>query len=115
MKKKLTFSWILLSLFLLSGCFGPKPLYYWGNYQSTYYKNMKKADDKAYDNHVLSLLTIIDKSKEKGLKVPPGVYAELGHVRLSEGDNVEAKKYFELELATYPESIQTMKLYIDKL
>ena len=115
MKKLIKVSSFLLGVLILSSCIAPKPLYYWGNYQETYYKNMKRADEKAYANHIATLDNILQLAEENGTKAPPGIYAEYGYIKLTEGDSAEAKRLFELEIATYPESAQIMKLLIDNL
>jgi len=115
MKNVLKFSLFILGVIFISSCATQEPLYYWGNYQDTYYKNMKKADETAYDNHIATMDNILLLAEEKGTKVPPGVYAEYGYIKLKEGNVEEAKRFFELEMATYPQSIQLMKLLIDNL
>ncbi|MCF8378817.1 MAG: DUF4810 domain-containing protein [Bacteroidales bacterium] len=115
MRKLFKLTFLLLGVFILSNCSAPKPLYYWGNYQDTYYKNMKKADEKAYDNHIATLDFILTTSAENEVRVPPGIYAEYGYIKLAEGNPTEARKFFELEMATYPESAQLMTLLLDNL
>ena len=97
---------------IVSSC--AKPLYYWGTYSNTYYKNVKRADEKAFDNHKENLISIIAKSEQKHTQVPPGVYAELGFLLLPD-DGEAAGRYFQLEMETYPESTQLMKVLIDNL
>jgi hypothetical protein len=89
---------------IVSSC--AKPLYY--------YKNVKRADEKAFDNHKENLISIIAKSEQKKTRVPPGVYAELGFLFLPD-DGEAAGRYFQLEMETYPESTQLMKVLIDNL
>lgn len=111
--KLLVFSLFLAIGFLVSNC-GVTPLYYWGNYPHTFYKQIKKADEKAEQNHKDELLKIINTSQEKELRVPPGVYAELGFMMLAE-DSEASRRYFQLEMDTYPESAQLMQLLIENL
>jgi len=77
---------------------------YWGNYSKTLYELKKNpgADTKAA--HIQELHSIIEKSNELKLRVPPGLYAELGMYLLNQGKKNQATKYFNLELKTYPES-----------
>jgi hypothetical protein len=115
MKKILQFSVLVFAVFLLHSCTIQKPLYYWGNYSDCYYKYIKKADDKATERYRACFIDIFDKSKKLGIKVPPGIYAEYGQFMLKSGNKVEAKKYFELEMQTYPESKKLMMLILANL
>ena len=98
----------LTALLWLSGCAtGPhvsQAGLYWGNYSHTLYdfKNNPGAETRA--KHVAELNAIIQKSQELTLRVPPGVYAELGMYTLEDGNKDKANHYFNLELGTYPES-----------
>jgi hypothetical protein len=65
-----------------------------------------KEDPGATSNkgHEEELMLIVSKSKELGLKVPPGIYAELGLFAMENGDNGQGLNYFNLEKSEYPES-----------
>jgi hypothetical protein len=77
---------------------------YWGNYSHTLYNLKNKPSDETRAKHIAELHSIIQKSKELNLRVPPGVYAELGMYTMEDGKSEQAKEYIKLELATYPES-----------
>lgn len=77
---------------------------YWGDYSHTLYEFKKNPGDETRKNHIAEINAIILKSQELKLRVPPGVYAELGMYTLEDGDAKTANKYFNLELQTYPES-----------
>lgn len=77
---------------------------YWGNYSHTLYEYKKNPSPETRKQHIVSINDIILKSKELNLRVPPGVYAELGMYTMEDGKAKEAKQYFNLELQTYPES-----------
>jgi hypothetical protein len=104
MKKITKLTLLILAVFFLASCKPTRPLFYWGNYSDAYYKYIKKADDKATERYKTSIVNIIEKSKEWEIKVPPGIYAEYGYLFLQEGNKDEARKYFNLEMETYPES-----------
>lgn len=94
------------------GCAPQKPqMYCWENYSHTLYDYTKNPSDESYAKHKECLLKIIDSSAKNELRVPPGVYAELGYDLLKEGKTEEGKKYLLLEKETYPESA----LFMDKL
>jgi len=100
----------LLLTILITGC-APQPMYYWGNYSDTLYKYKKNATPEMLDAHKTELLSIISKSEQKGLRVPPGVSAELGYILLLQGLNDQAIYYLEKEKSNYLESTQ----FIDDL
>lgn len=99
---------VLTALMGLSGCALSPTIsqsgYYWGNYSHTLYDYKKSPDDKTRTTHIAELNSIIQKSKELNLKVPPGIYAELGMYTIEDGNQAKANEYFNLEIGTYPES-----------
>jgi hypothetical protein len=100
----------LFVLVLLSGCATVSPAnLYWGNYSNTLYQVKKNPGDETKKAHQIELQSIVEKSKEKNLRVPPGIYAELGMYAKELGDDSAAKQYFNLEQETYPESGPLMK------
>lgn len=94
---------VCLSCLLAVGC-TPGPIFYWGNYSQTLYKMKKNPDVKFRETHKQELLKIIEKSKKKKLKTPPGVYCEYGYLLYQDGNTDEALNYINLEETTYPES-----------
>lgn len=108
----------LVTLFILisfTGCATPisGSNLYWGNYSKTLYDLKKTPGDETRAAHIKELNSIIEKSNELNLRVPPGLYSELGMYLMNDGKKSEANKYFNLELKTYPES-KTMILQILK-
>jgi hypothetical protein len=111
MKKILFISMIIC--FFLSGCapVAHHPQYYWGNYSHALYKNKKDHTPESYQEYKNALADIMEKSKTKGLLVPPGIYSEYGFILAQEGKFEEAQVYFNLEKEKYPES----KIFVDRL
>lgn len=93
-----------------SGC-APKQMYYWGNYSSTLYHFRKDANEEAQEKHKSELEAVVKGSQERNLRVPPGVYCELGYLLAKNGDKKQALEFFTLEKTTYPESAH----FIDRL
>ena len=106
---------IILSAMLLffTGCAAKitESGYYWGEYSETYYEYIKSPSEETVTNHFNTLNHIISKSNELGLKVPPGVYAELGFITAKKGNNEEGIPFYEQEVKLYPES----KHFIERL
>ena len=94
---------LLTSVLFLSGCTTPPLKYYYGKYSTTLYRTKKDGTPGSLENHKNSLVKIIQTSKERGYRVPPGIYCEYAYLLSNEG-NPEAEKYFALEIETYPES-----------
>ena len=61
------------------------------------------------------MLDIINESKKREIRVPPGVYAELGYIYLNENNISKSKQYIELEIKTYPESKYFMNQILLKI
>jgi hypothetical protein len=115
MKKISKITIFILAVLFLASCTPVKPLYYWGNYSDAYYKYIKKADEKATERYKASLNTIFEQSKKLEIKVPPGINAEYGYFLLKQGNKEDARKYFNMELETYPESKIFMTRVIETL
>lgn len=107
----------ILFVCFFAGCATQKPMYSWGDYSSSLYHFKKEPNDENLQKHKQVLVTIIEDSKENGLRVPPGVYCEYGYILVKEKKNDEALKYFDMEEQTYPEStvfIQRLKSQLNK-
>lgn len=87
---------------------------YWGNYSHTLYELKKNPSEDTKKAHQAELQSIVDKSKKMNLRVPPGIYAELGIFAKESGDSNSANGYFRLEQQTYPESSALMMNVLDK-
>lgn len=101
---------VAIALGLLgSGCATQRqPMYAWGNYSDSLYQSKKNECPETYEQHVQALENIVTESKTRNLRVPPGVYAELGYVYLSRNNPAKAVELFTLEKQTYPESAVLM-------
>lgn len=109
MIKKILAGLVVLSVCaLFSGCALMKNVsdsnLYWGDYSKTLYELKKNPGSEAKEAHINELHSIITESNERNLKVPPGLYAELGMYLLNDDKKAKANEYFNLELKTYPES-----------
>jgi len=101
---------VILPLLLLSGCAKiSQSNLYWGDYSSTLYKVKKEPSESSKLEHQNELQEIVEKSKSMHLKVPPGIYAELGVLAKDKGKHAMANEFFKLEQETYPESEALMK------
>ena len=71
----------------------------------TFLYSLKTSPGKnSLDKHIEELQSIIDYSNKKGIRVPPGVHAELGYRLAQTNRNSDAKAELNKEIITYPES-----------
>jgi hypothetical protein len=83
-----------------------------GGYSQTLYALEKDKSEEALLKHKQELEAIISESQTRDLPVPPGIYAELGYLRLKENRSQEAIQLFETESKLYPESKPFMERLI---
>ena len=105
MNKKLCVA--VIGLLWLSGCATmnvSQSGLYWGKYSHTLYELKKNPGADTRAKHIAEINDVIAKSNELNLRVPPGIYAEMGMYSMEDGKQGEANEYFNLELGTYPES-----------
>lgn len=111
---KLTKLTILVLVLFVSGCATQKPMYDYGSYSEDFYGMKKDAGAEASGEWKTTLEEIITKSNAQSLRVPPGVYANLGYIYLKVNNTEKAIVYFEEEKKTYPESEIFMTRLIEK-
>jgi hypothetical protein len=102
---------VVLALLILTGCVTPisQSNLYWGNYSHTLYNVKKEPGEASNKAHEKELLSIVEKSNDRNLKVPPGVYAELGIFAKERGDLNASANYFRMEQDTYSEGSTLMQ------
>lgn len=100
---------VLFIAILGYGCAAPPKMYYWGDYSNSLYSSRKTPNEANLLKHKQVLEDIIAESNKGNLRVPPGVYGELGYVYFRQNKNEEAIKYFGLEEQNYPESTILMQ------
>ena len=115
MKIITTTSAILLVGILFAGCATiSEANLYWGDYSQTLYELKKNPSEATKKAHIAELEDIIQTSTDRGLRVPPGIYAELAVYSLEQGDKNKAQSLFTLEQQTYPESGVLIKQAMSK-
>lgn len=93
-------------VFALSGCAQQSTgKYAWGEYALTLYDYQQDATKLAQYQEALEKLAA---SPPEAKKIAPGIYAELGYVRLAKGDIDGAVAMFEKERAAWPEATTFM-------
>lgn len=103
---------LLATLAVLTGCQTVTPAgYYWGDYSKTLYTYTKAPSDETLAKHTAELERIIEVSKNRNLRVPPGIHAELGYIKARRGENALAMAHYQSEMQQYPES----RLFLERL
>jgi hypothetical protein len=103
--RKLKFLAALSIAFVIQGCGTKSPnLYYWGDYQSVIYDIYLNPGEADAQTQIYKLNQTIERAENKGMKIPPGVFAHLGMVHAQIGNAGLAKEALLQEKALYPES-----------
>ncbi|MDA7585974.1 DUF4810 domain-containing protein [Luminiphilus sp.] len=101
-----------LLVLLVTGCSSVSDAgYYWGNYAGTLYSYQKDPSPESLAQHEEELKGIVEYSNENTLKVPPGIFAELGFIEQRRGNEALSRGYYEQEMAVYPES----RLFLERI
>jgi hypothetical protein len=106
----------LVSLVLLSGCATQaRPVYYWGAYEDLLYSMYLRPGEADTTSQVAILTEDIQKTRDNGQHVPPGVHAHLGYMHYLLGNAGPALAELETEKQLYPESRPFMDRIIKQL
>lgn len=101
-------SWVLLG----AGCASqPRPLYDWGDYQTLIYKMYVRPGEATPAEQVGQLTQDIEKAQASGMRVAPGIHAQLGYMAYLDGKPGMAAEQFQAERGLYPESA----IFMDRL
>jgi len=85
---------------LAAGC-APQGRFEWGTYEPALYAYYKSPSERAL--YEKELVKTIERGRKSG-KVAPGLCAELGYIRLENGDIAGAQASFDEEMRLFPES-----------
>lgn len=97
---------------LLAGCATVTEAgYYWGDYSTSLYRLTKDPSKDTLAAHVTTLEKMIEEADRRGLRVPPGIHAELGYLKGKQGDQAARDRHFVLEIRLYPEA----RVFAEKL
>ena len=106
---------IMVSLAAVLFCFGcsaKKQMYYFGDYSDSLYHSKKNPGVESLAKHKEELENIVEESKNRNLRIPPGVCAELGYLYAANNNTKKAIELFQMEKQTYPESTILMERLI---
>ena len=104
----------VVATLIMSGCNSTPPMYEYGEYSESYYALKKESGEQSNSEWKASLEEVIELSNARAIRVPPGVFANLGYIHLKSNNNEKAIQYFEREKSTYPEATKFMDNLIKK-
>lgn len=90
-------------------------LYHWGEYEDIVYQNYAKPGALSIQEQIELLNTDIIKAQEASKQIPPGFYAHLGYLYLSDGDYNAAMAALDMEQTLYPESAPFLTGMINRM
>ena len=100
---------VLLSVIALAvGC-GRRAVYDWGSYNRSIAAMYNSPENYVLDEDLQRLAEEVEETPPG--RVPPGKFAHVGFLYSLKGQNAQARKYFELEKRTFPES----QVFMDRL
>lgn len=111
---KARFALLMAAVALLSGCVAPTQ-YYWGQYENQVYLMYKAPDKATAEIQVIALEKDIEVARSEDKPLAPGFYAHLGFLYFQLGQLDKARRSFEMEKSTFPESTVLMDRFIGKL
>jgi hypothetical protein len=83
-----------------AGCV-PQTRFEWGNYEPSLYQYYKSPSDRAqYEKSLTQAIA----SGRKSNRIAPGLCAELGYMKLEDGNVAAAQSSFDEEMRLFPES-----------
>jgi hypothetical protein len=100
----------LAAAFTVAGCASPQLIYAWGSYQPSLYQYLK-GDGTEVTKQIGVLESELQKTRDSGKKVPPGLHGHLALLYNLAGDASSAQRHLENERRLFPES----SVYIDRL
>ncbi len=107
-------SYVLLATLWLSAC-APAPMYHWGAYEDSLYKQYSDASDSGQAEAFKMLQATIQEAEADHARVPPGVYADFGYLLFQQGKVDAAIVALQKEGELYPESKQLMDTMISRI
>lgn len=102
---------LLAGALAVTACATP-PRFEYGTYEPTLYAYYKKPE--MADKFETALKKAIEKGEASG-RLAPGMYAELGYLRLLQGDQPAAVEMFQKEAAAFPEANFFMTTIVRRL
>lgn len=91
------------------------PMYYFGKSELALYASKRLPTEENRQKLRESLEDVVQQSQKDGMRVPPGVFAHLGYLKLLENNTAEATLFFAREKQLYPEATVFMDRMINKI
>ncbi len=103
-------------LLLLTACAqkGPGPMYMWETFPRQQYSTLLR-EAASPDEQMVALEAHAEKARAASAALPPGFRAHLGMLKLSAGNPDEARRLWEAEKTSFPESAPYMNQLLKRL
>lgn len=92
-----------------------RSLYAWGNYQDSVWRLTHAEGAADVDADIDSLTQTVERTRQEGRRVPPGMHAHLGLLYSMRGELDTAQAAFESERELYPESATFIDGLIERM
>lgn len=97
------------------GCVSRQEQYHWGEYQDLVYQSFEPSSEDDPKAQVDMLKETIEEASNNDKDVPPGIYAHLGYMQHTQGQDDEAEENFKKEMIHHPSSKIFMTRLLDSL
>lgn len=95
---------LFAAVILLAACESASSLYYWGDYEQLVYDMYNRPGKAPPELQIDKLSADIERARNRGKKIAPGIHAHLGLMYASVGNMAAAEAAFTNEKTLYPES-----------
>jgi len=95
---------LFAAVILLAACESTSSLYYWGDYEQLVYDMYNRPGKAPPELQIDKLSADIERARNSGKKIAPGIHAHLGLMYASVGNMAAAEAAFTNEKTLYPES-----------
>ncbi len=95
---------LVAACLIMAACESTSSLYYWGSYEGLVYDMYNRPGQAPPELQIDKLSADIERARDSGRKIAPGVHAHLGLMYPSVGNLAAAEAAFHNEKTLYPES-----------
>lgn len=106
---------IAAALCSLTACRQNSRYYHWGTYEQSVAELTQSQGLVDVDAHIVAFVEQIERTRQEGGRIPPGLHAHLGLLYSLRGELDFAQAAFESEQELYPESVTFLSGVIERM
>ena len=106
---------IAAALCSLTACRQNSRYYNWGTYEQSVAELTQSDASVDVDAHIVTFSQLIERTRQEGGRIPPGLHAHLGLLYSMRGQLDFAQAAFESEQELYPESAVFLSGVIERM